>query len=320
VSATSFATGTHFVRRLAALLIAAAFTLTACGSSDEDSSANNAASEESKAKTVSSPLPEVTGEFGVKPTIATSPQQPSKELAVKVLKAGTGKEVKADDLLVAHYLGQVWDTGTVFDNSYDRGEPAAFAIGAGRLIKGWDDGLVGQKVGSRVAMAVPPNLGYGEAGNQQAGIEADDTLVFVVDILDVYSKGVSAANKPVASLPPELPKVKDNGKGKAPTVTIADGAPAPTQTSVTVVAEGTGEPLAADKQLVAQVIQVNFTSKETEYNSWDEAPLALKASALPGLPEALTGKSAGTRVLLQVAAADSGKDPLLLVIDVVDRF
>jgi peptidylprolyl isomerase len=308
------------VRRLAALLVAATLALSACSNSDDSSSANGSPSAEAKAKIVSGPLPEVTGEFGAKPTIATSSEQPSKDLAVKVLKQGDGKTVNEDDLLVAHYLGQIWDTGTVFDNSYDRGEPAAFAIGAGRLIKGWDDALVGQKVGSRVQIAVPPNLGYGEAGNEQAGIQGDDTLVFVVDIIDAYPKGVSVANKPVASLPPELPKVKDNGKGKAPTVTIAEGTPAPTQTSVTVLADGTGEPLATDKQLVAQVVQVNYTSKETEYNSWDEAPLALKANALPGLSEAITGKNAGTRVLLQVAAADSGKDPLALVIDLVDSF
>jgi peptidylprolyl isomerase len=309
------------VRRLATLLVAASLTLAACSGSDETAGAEDAtASASAETKIVSGPVPEVTGEPGAKPTIATSTEQPSKELAVKVLTEGTGKEVKENDLLVVHYLGQIWDTGTVFDNSYDRGEPAAFAIGAQRVIKGWDEGLVGQKVGSRVELAVPPSLGYGEAGSEQVGIEGDDTLVFVVDIVDSYSKGVSEASAPTTSLPPELPKVKDNGKGKAPTVTIADGTPAPTATAATVVAEGTGEPLATDKQLVAQVVQVNYTSKETEFSSWDEAPLTFKAAALPGLPEAITGKNAGTRVLLQVSAADSGQDPLLLVIDLVDSF
>ena len=308
------------MRRLAALLVAASLTLAACSGSDDNSSSGASASAEPKAKIVEGPVPEVTGDFGAKPTVATPTEQPSKDLAVKVLKEGTGKEVKDDDLLIAHYLGQIWDTGAVFDNSYDRGEPAAFAIGAGKVIKGWDDALVGQKVGSRVELAVPPNLGYGEAGSEQVGIEGDDTLVFVVDIVDTYSQGVSVANTPVASLPVELPQVKDNGEGKAPSVTIADGAPAPTATAATVVADGTGEPLAIDKQLVGQVVRVNFTSKKTEYSSWAETPIAFKAATVPGLSEAITGKNAGTRVLLQVSAQDSGQDPLLLVIDIVDSF
>jgi peptidylprolyl isomerase len=308
------------VRRLAALLVAASLTLAACSGSDDNSSSGTSASAEPKAKIVSGPLPEVTGEFGAKPTIATPTEQPSKDLAVKVLDEGTGKKVKNDDLLVVHYLGQIWDTGAVFDNSYDRGEPAAFAIGAGKVIKGWDDALVGQTVGSRIELAVPPNLGYGEAGSEQAGIEGDDTLVFVVDLVDTYPKGMWVANTPVASIPAELPKVKDNGEGKAPSVTIPDAAPAPEQTVATVVADGTGEPLAPDKQLVGQVVRVNFTSKKTEYSSWDETPIAFRATTVPGLSEAIAGKNAGTRVLLQVSAADSGQDPLLLVIDVVDSF
>lgn len=311
------------MRRLAVLLVAASLSLAACGGSDDGGSADATASSSAaaKAKIVDGPLPEVTGgDFGAKPTVATSTDTPSEDLAVKVLSEGDGKEVGSKDLLVANYLGQVWDTGTVFDNSYDRGEPAAFAIGAGAVIKGWDDALVGQKVGSRVELAIPPVLGYGEEGKQEAGIEGDDTLVFVVDIVDSYPVGTSAPSTPVASLPAELPTVEDAGEGEAPTVTIGDANPAPTATASTVIAEGSGEPLAAEKNLVAQVVQVNYTTKETDFTSWDDSPLSFKAADLPGLAEAITGKNAGTRVLMQVSAADSGKDPLVLVIDVVDSF
>jgi peptidylprolyl isomerase len=64
--------------------------------------------------------------------------------------------------------------------------PAAFQIGAGRVIDGWDQGLVGQKIGSQVLLVIPPELGYGANGNPDAGISGTDTLVFVVDILDAY--------------------------------------------------------------------------------------------------------------------------------------
>jgi len=308
------------VRRIAVLLVAASLTLAACGGSDDDTS-SDATSTEAATTIVDGPVPDVSGgEFGSKPTVASSTDEPSSDLAVKVVTEGDGKEVKKNDLLVAHYLGQIWGTETVFDNSYDKGEPAAFAIGAGQVIKGWDEGLVGQKVGSRVELAIPPALGYGESGQESAGIKGDDTLVFVVDILDTYSPGVSSESTPITTLPAGLPTVQDNGAGKAPSVTIPEGAAAPAATAATVVADGSGEPLAVDKTLVAQVVQVNFASKEEEYSSWDEAPLSFKAADLPGLTEALTGKNAGTRVLLQVSAADSGKDPLVLVIDTVDSF
>jgi peptidylprolyl isomerase len=71
----------------------------------------------------------------------------------------------------------------MFDNSYDRGSSISFPIGVGAVIGGWDDGLVGQQVGSRVLLSIPPHLGYGPRGMPAAGIRGADTLVFVVDIL-----------------------------------------------------------------------------------------------------------------------------------------
>jgi peptidylprolyl isomerase len=308
------------VRRLAAVLLAASLTLVACGGSDDGGDPDpTATATESQAAIVDGPLPEVTGGgFGTKPTVATL-ADPGGDLAVKVLSEGTGPEVQEKDLLVAHYLGQIADTGTVFDNSYDRNEPSAFAIGADKVIKGWDEALVGQKVGSRVELAIPPTLGYGEQGRPEAGIEGDDTLVFVVDIVNAFPVGASAPSTPVASLPAELPTVAGE-PGEAPEVTIEDGDPAPTATAATVVAEGTGEPLAVDRNLVGQVVQVSYASKETDFSSWDDSPLSFKAADLPGLAEAITGKNAGTRVLMQVSAADSGSDPLALVIDVVASY
>ncbi len=72
---------------------------------------------------------------------------------------------------------------TPFDSSFSRGAPASFQIGVGAVVKGWDKALVGRAVGSRVLLSIPPDLGYGEKGNKQAGIKGTDTLYFVVDIL-----------------------------------------------------------------------------------------------------------------------------------------
>jgi peptidylprolyl isomerase len=77
----------------------------------------------------------------------------------------------------------IWRTGKVFDSSWARNTPLTTVIGAGQVIPGWDKGLVGQTVGSRVMLTIPPADGYGSAGQSQAGIKGTDTLVFVVDIL-----------------------------------------------------------------------------------------------------------------------------------------
>lgn len=129
-------------------------------------------------------LPSASGSFGDKPVL-TFPADPAPaDLAVQVLERGTGNLVEAGQDIEVNYLGQAWG-GRVFDNSYDRGESISFPIGVGMVIAGWDEGLVGQQVGSRVLLSIPSHLGYGDRGVPQAGIRGGDTLVFVVDILGV---------------------------------------------------------------------------------------------------------------------------------------
>ncbi|GHS87782.1 peptidyl-prolyl cis-trans isomerase [Actinomycetota bacterium] len=127
-------------------------------------------------------LPEATGSFGEKPTLTFPDAAAPAELEVLVLARGDGELVEAGDDLEVHYLGQVWGGG-VFDNSYDRGSSISFPIGVGAVIGGWDEGLVGQQIGSRVLLSIPSHLGYGDRGAPQAGIRGGDTLVFVVDIV-----------------------------------------------------------------------------------------------------------------------------------------
>ena len=129
-------------------------------------------------------LPEVSGAPGTKPTLTFPDAQPSGELEVVVLSRGDGALVEAGQDIEVHYLGQAWQGG-VFDNSFDRGSSIGFPIGVGAVIAGWDEGLVGQQVGSRVLLSIPSHLGYGDRGVPQAGIKGGDTLVFVVDIVGV---------------------------------------------------------------------------------------------------------------------------------------
>jgi len=126
-------------------------------------------------------LPTASGSFGDKPQITFPDTEPPAELTVSVLSRGEGALVEAGQTIDVDYLGQVWG-GRVFDNSYDRGSSIQFGIGIGQVIAGWDNGLVGQQIGSRVLISIPPHDGYGPGGNPRAGIGGEDTLVFVVDI------------------------------------------------------------------------------------------------------------------------------------------
>ncbi|MEU0569354.1 FKBP-type peptidyl-prolyl cis-trans isomerase [Nonomuraea sp. NPDC005983] len=117
------------------------------------------------------------------PTLTTKTgEKPSKELVVKTLIEGTGAKVQPTQTLTVHYTGKIWGTDKEFDSSWGRGQPAEFPLS--NVIKGWQQGLAGVPVGSRVVMSIPPDLGYGAQAQQ--GIPANSTLVFVVDVLSAY--------------------------------------------------------------------------------------------------------------------------------------
>jgi peptidylprolyl isomerase len=97
---------------------------------------------------------------------------------------GTGPRVKKGQTIAVRYLGQTFGGDKPFDQNFGddgQGAPTTFSIGTGAVIKGWDQGLVGVPVGSRVVLEVPPDLGYGEQGSD--GIPANSTLVFMIDVL-----------------------------------------------------------------------------------------------------------------------------------------
>ncbi|MFT0846290.1 FKBP-type peptidyl-prolyl cis-trans isomerase [Actinomycetaceae bacterium L2_0104] len=127
-------------------------------------------------------LPEVSGAFGENPTLTFPESAPPKGLHVSVLKEGTGPTVQSGREIEVNYHGQVWGGG-IFDSSFQRGAPTSFPIGVGMVIQGWDQGIVGKNVGSRLLISIPPEKGYGPNGNPRAGIAGTDTLVFVVDIV-----------------------------------------------------------------------------------------------------------------------------------------
>jgi peptidylprolyl isomerase len=131
-------------------------------------------------------LPTVTANAGSAPTIKIPSSAPPGSLVIKTLIKGSGPPVAKGQEVVTQYVGVNWRTKAPFDSSWTRGAPFGFQIGAtpAQIIAGWDKGLIGVPVGSRVLLVIPPKDGYGSAGQAQAGIKGTDTLVFVVDVLD----------------------------------------------------------------------------------------------------------------------------------------
>lgn len=107
---------------------------------------------------------------------------PSAELKIENIKLGTGKEVQAGDTVTINYVGTL-ENGQKFDSSYDRNQPLETQIGVGQVIKGWDEGVIGMKVGGKRKLTIPPDFAYGPRG--VGTIPPNSTLIFELELLDV---------------------------------------------------------------------------------------------------------------------------------------
>lgn len=287
------------MRRLIPIVSFVALLATACGSSGGGGGATTG-----KAGDVGpvGSLPAVTGEAGAKPSIATPKGKPVTELAVKVLSEGTGIALAAGDPVIVNYLGITWP-GVEFDNSFDRQSTFSFTLGKSEVIPGWDQALVGKKVGSRLELGIPPGLAYGAQGNGSIG--PNETLVFVVDIVAGFTKGQAATGTAVALDDPALPKVT----GEAATLAVVPpaGAPAPTALVAKTLIEGTGPVVAKGQNIGVQYVGALWDGGKVFDASWarDGAPVVFPIGVgrvIPGWDEGLVGVKAGSRVLLVIPA------------------
>ena len=119
-----------------------------------------------------------------KPEIDFPDGPPPEDLVVTDVSVGDGTEATSGSTVSAHYVGVAHSTGEEFDASYNRGEPLSFRLGVGQVISGWDQGIVGMKVGGRRRLVIPPHLAYGDRGAGGA-IAPGETLIFVVDLVGV---------------------------------------------------------------------------------------------------------------------------------------
>ncbi|WP_166350490.1 FKBP-type peptidyl-prolyl cis-trans isomerase [Phytoactinopolyspora limicola] len=330
------------LRLLTSALLASGLMLAACGSDDDTTASSDNGSESASGINVS-------GEFGEKPTLEVPDGEPAGELEVTTVTEGDGREIGADDYVLAHYLGQAWDERNpddldpqalaglddeqaeaesvpyVFDNSYDRGSAAGFSLN--RVIAGWKDGLTGQKVGSRVLLSIPPESGY---GGQEGHDLADDTLIFVVDVVDSIAPDAAATGEAVDGLSDDLPEV-EGGETGAPTLNF-EGASEPQESDSTVILRGDGDEIL--DSVIVQMLEAPYPDGEGAQSTWElgtpeEVTIDMLAT-LPGWDDVADGLTVGSRILTRISAEDAAmpgvedEEPegtaLVLIVDVLGTY
>jgi peptidylprolyl isomerase len=170
-------------RAITAACLAAAIFVAGCGSSKSKSTTTTPTSTSASSSTpaISQQLPASDTDLSTKPTIPTPGGTPPAALESRDVVKGKGKAAKAGDKLTVQYVGVAYSTGQQFDASWDRGQPFQFQLGAHMVIPGWDQGLVGMKVGGRRELIIPPALAYGPQG-QPPAIGPNETLIFMIDL------------------------------------------------------------------------------------------------------------------------------------------
>jgi peptidylprolyl isomerase len=246
---------------------------------------------------------EVDSDTPTKPDVVLPETLPT-ELVITDLAAGDGPAAAEGDTVIVHYVGVRSVDGTEFDNSYDRGEPFPVTLGAGQVIQGWEQGLLGAQQGGQRQLDIPADLAYGDTPQGDI-IQPGDALTFVVDVVAVIPKSDPA---------------------DAPVVTIEAG----TTFDELVVEElvaGTGDPLELGQTIAFHFIAIRTDTGEQISTSWETGqiqPLPYTADLPPVLLEGMEGIKLGERRQLGIPyalAKDAFNIPeetdLVLVIDAV---
>lgn len=263
----------------------------------------------------------VKGDYGTKPTLTIPDTDAPSDLRLNVISEGEGDGAADGDVLVVNYLGSTWGSSSaeasVFDNSFDRSETFGLVLGAGSVITGWDDGLVGQKKGSRVLLSIPPDLAYGTTESSTNTL-AGETLLFVVDVVDVVEVPDSATGTEVTPDVDGLPTV-ESASGEEPSVTSVEGVAVPDDYLSALLVKGTGETIDADKTLVLQIVQTDTATGESTTKTWGTSAQTVTAEQVLAAAPALKDQPVGSRVVT-VTPTTSSSESQVLVIDVLAQY
>lgn len=292
--------------------IACAALVAGCGSDDSgtepttppasESADAGSSGEEDSGGEGGAALPEISSEYGDAPEFTFPESEPPADLQVEVLSEGDGPVVQAGAAVLADYAGIVWGGDTTFDDSFSRGAPSLFSLNS--VVQGWTEGIPDHPVGSRLLISIPPDLGYGpNGGNPQAGIGAEDTIVFVVDVVETYNPDMAGeADASVQAEAADLPVEVTGAPGEPATVTIPQGAEEPAEMQMITIAEGSGDPVATGDS-VAVAFAVNSWDGSMQGGSWPSedgestGPFAA-AVGQGSIVDAVVDVPVGSRVLL----------------------
>jgi len=309
-------------RMIAAILVplAAAAALAGCSSSGTGSATANQSVK-------------VSGKIGSAPTVKIPAEAPSTDLVTSTLVRGTGPKLTASDSYLANFAVYVWhgSSSKLVVSSFSS-TPETLPVAMG--LSGLQRALDGQRVGSRVLAVLPPKYGYGKSGNSQIHVTANDTMVWVIDLINAFPATASASGKQVSS-----------GGGALPTVTLADGgvpqisipksAP-PSKLVVKTLIQGTGAPVKAGQSIVVRYVGSIWSTGKVFSSNW---PTATEPTAppnvftlgqlIPAWNTGLVGVPVGSRVMLVVPPAEGygakgqsqagikGTDTLVFVVDIL---
>ena len=267
-------------------------------SAPDPASASPSASASSSAKPVVASknfdAVKVEGAYGKSPTVTVRSPWAIDQTRAEVLQPSKGPVVQPGSTVEVNYYGVNGRTGKKFDDSFSRGQSIAFPLD--QVVPGFSKGLQGQRQGSRVLIAMPGSDGYdASGGSPQAGINVGDTLLFVVDIVEVpLSAPAGTPVTPKAG----LPTVAEAG-GK-PVVTVPKTDP-PKSLVVQPLVQGKGKAVAQADSVTINYAWVDWSSGQVLEQTYGAKPATAALSTLvPGLQKALVGQKVGSRVLVVV--------------------
>jgi peptidylprolyl isomerase len=310
------------ISALGAALLAGALTLTACGS-------------EEKPKTGALDKVTVTGGSATQaPTVKVEPKPLTvTDTTTKVVKEGDGAPVKGDEIVSIKYVLLNAKDASVLDTNFGK-QNLGLSLDSQQLLPGFKKGLTNQKVGSRVLVAMPPKDAFGSQGNADLKVGANDSVLFLMDVVSATKALPTAQGKAVAPKK-GLPTVKVE-EGKPATITIPKGAKAPTKTISQPLIQGTGPKVKA-----GQTVRVSYTGalwrNGEVFDSSANSPTKYfetvigQQQVIKGWDSSIVGANVGSRLLLVVPPADGygaagsppkikGTDTLVFVVDILAAY
>ncbi|TPW11625.1 MAG: peptidyl-prolyl cis-trans isomerase [Acidimicrobiaceae bacterium] len=300
------------------LVTVVSFSLVSCGDSEADSASSTPATGEVPGASTGGSTATTAGDAVPSPSVPPKPEvkipaELPTELVVTDLSEGAGPAAAAGDTVVVHYVGVRSADGTEFDNSYDRGEPFPVVLGAGSVIQGWDQGLIGAKQGGQRQLDIPADLAYGDSP-QGGVIQAGDALTFVVDVIAVI---------PVVD-PSTAPDIAVEGASNQEKIDIAD------------LVVGEGAEVQPGQTAVLHLVAYRADTGEQLDSTWETAQtfsfVLGTGDAIPGLELGIEAMHVGGRRQVVVpyilAFGDAGnpdlglpeKTDMVLVLDLIAAY